>query len=145
MGSPTVEFPDGVRVRGRGLGRPRPAEPEPDFGLYLGTSRLRRRHGGGLTWPHEWVTWPDFLLPLDPGAARRQIKALHARAAHGETVEVACYGGAGRTGTVMACLAVLSGVPAEDAVAWVRANYHPRAVETPWQRGWVNRFARRLD
>ena len=63
MGSTTVEFPDGVRVRGRGLGRPRPDEPEPDFGLYLGTSRLRRKHGGGLTWAHEWVTWPDFLLP----------------------------------------------------------------------------------
>ncbi|RSM39824.1 protein tyrosine phosphatase [Amycolatopsis balhimycina DSM 5908] len=141
MGSTTVEFPDGVRVRGRGLGRPRPAETEPDFGLYLGTSRLRRKHGGGLTWPHEWVTWPDFLLPLDPERARGQIKALHERAKT-ETVEVACYGGAGRTGTVMACLATLSGVPAEDAVAWVRKHYHERAVETPWQRRWVSWFAR---
>jgi hypothetical protein len=144
MGSTTVEFPDGVRVRGRGLGRPRPAEPEPDFGLYLGTSRLRRKHGGGITWPHEWVTWPDFLLPTNPRTARRQIKALHDRA-RTETVEVACYGGAGRTGTVLACLATLSGVPAGDAVAWVRAHYHDRAVETPWQRGWVKRFAEQLD
>ncbi|MEA5362247.1 protein-tyrosine phosphatase family protein [Amycolatopsis sp., V23-08] len=144
MGSPTVEFPDGTRVRGRGLGRPRPDEPAPDFGLYLGTSRLRRKHGGGITWPHEWVTWPDFLLPAKPAEARRQIKALHARAKL-ETVEVACYGGAGRTGTVMACLAVLSGVPAGDAVAWVREHYNPRAVETPWQRGWVKRFADRLS
>ncbi|MEU4253876.1 protein-tyrosine phosphatase family protein [Amycolatopsis sp. NPDC026612] len=144
MGSTTVEFPDGVRVRGRGLGRPRPAEPEPDFGLYLGTSRLRRKHGGGITWPHEWVTWPDFLLPVHPAAARRRITELHERA-RTETVEVACYGGAGRTGTVMACLAVLSGVPAEDAVAWVRAHYNERAVETPWQRGWVKSFAQRLD
>jgi hypothetical protein len=144
MGSTTVEFPDGVRVRGRGLGRPRPDEPEPDFGLYLGTSRLRRKHGGGITWPHEWVTWPDFLLPAHPGTARRQIKALHERA-RTEAVEVACYGGAGRTGTVLACLATLSGVPAADAVAWVRAHYHERAVETPWQRGWVKSFAKQLD
>ena len=141
MGSTTVEFPDGVRVRGRGLGRPRPDEAEPDFGLYLGTSRLRRKHGSGLTWPHEWVSWPDFLLPLDPATARKQITALHERAKT-ETVEVACYGGAGRTGTVMACLATLSGVPAEDAVAWVREHYHERAVETPWQRRWVSWFAR---
>ena len=139
-----VEFPDGTRVHGRGLARPRPDGPEPDFGLYLGTSRLRRKHGGGISWPHEWVTWPDFLLPVHPGEAREKIKALHERAKT-ETVEVACYGGAGRTGTVMACLAVLSGVPAEEAVAWVRANYHERAVETPWQRGWVKRFAGRLD
>ena len=144
MGSTTVELPDGVRVRGRGLGRPRPDEPEPDFGLYLGTSRLRRKHGGGITWPHEWVTWPDFLLPTHPGTARNQIRALHERAKT-ETVEVACYGGVGRTGTVLACLAVLSGVPADDAVAWVRTHYHARAVETPWQRGWVKRFAGRLD
>ncbi|MEQ0563937.1 protein-tyrosine phosphatase family protein [Amycolatopsis sp. NEAU-NG30] len=144
MGSTTVEFPDGIRVRGRGLGRPRPAEPEPDFGLYLGTSKLRRKHGGGLTWPHEWITWPDFLLPRDSEAARRQIRNLHERA-KSETVEVACYGGAGRTGTVMACLAVLSGVPADEAVAWTRRHYHERAVETPWQRGWVKKFARQLD
>lgn len=139
-----VEFPDGTRVRGRGLARPRPDGPEPDFGLYLGTSRLRRKHGGGLTWPHEWVTWPDFLLPVDTADAHRKIKALHERA-RTETVEVACYGGAGRTGTVMACLAVLSGVPADQAVAWTRTHYHERAVETPWQRGWVKRFAGRLD
>ena len=27
------------------------------------------------------------------------------------------------------------------AVAWVRERYHPRAVETPWQRRYVRRFA----
>lgn len=139
-----VEFPDGTQVRGRGLARPRPDESEPDFGLYLGTSRLRRKHGGGITWPHEWITWPDFLLPTKPEAARNQIRALHERAKV-ETVEVACYGGAGRTGTVMACLAILSGVPADEAVAWVREHYNARAVETPWQRGWVKSFAGRLD
>lgn len=140
-----VEFPDGTQVRGRGLARPAPDGPDPDFGLYLGTSRLRRKHGGGVTWPQEWITWPDFLLPLHPEAARNSIVALHERAKAGENVEVACYGGAGRTGTVMACLATLSGVPAGEAVAWVRRNYNERAVETPWQRGWVKRFADRLS
>ena len=50
-----------------------------------------------------------------------------------------------RTGTVMSCLAILSGVPADQAIAWVREHYNERAVETPWQRGWVKRFAGRLD
>jgi hypothetical protein len=137
-----VEFPDGTRVRGRGLARPAPDGPEPDFGLYLGTRRLRRKHGGGVTWPQEWITWPDFLLPVGWQAARASIIALHGRAKAGETVEVACYGGAGRTGTVMACLATHTGVPAAEAVAWVRSHYNERAVETPWQRWWVSWFAR---
>ena len=57
-----------------------------------------------------------------------------------ERVEVACGGGRGRTGTALACPAVLDGVPARHAVAWVRRSYDPRAVETPWQRRWVMRF-----
>jgi hypothetical protein len=35
---------------------------------------------------------------------------------------------------------VLDGVPADEAVAWVRARYDHRAVETPWQRRFVRRF-----
>lgn len=135
-----IELPDGVRIRGRGLGRPAPEGPAPDFGLYLGTSRLRRKHGGGITWTQEWIRWPDFLLPLDWRGARRQILALHERA-RSQDVEVACYGGSGRTGTVMACLATLSGLSPEEAVAWVREHYNGRAVETVWQRAWVRWFA----
>jgi len=37
-------------------------------------------------------------------------------------------------------MAVLDGVPAEDAVAFVRRNYHSKAVETIWQRRYVTRF-----
>jgi protein-tyrosine phosphatase len=55
-------------------------------------------------------------------------------------VEIACWGGRGRTGTALACLAVLDGVPAAEAVPYVRAHYDRRAVETPWQRNYVARF-----
>ncbi|MEO6885102.1 MAG: protein phosphatase, partial [Jatrophihabitantaceae bacterium] len=41
----------------------------------------------------------------------------------------------------LACLAVLDGVPAGEAVAYVRAGYHRQAVETPWQRHYLTRFA----
>ncbi|MBW4718523.1 protein-tyrosine phosphatase family protein [Saccharothrix obliqua] len=132
-------LPDGVAVRARGLRHPAPAD-DPDYGLYLGSPRLRRRHDAELRWPHEWVVWPDFLLPRDRAEAVRLIHDLHARARAGAVVEVACHGGVGRTGTVLACLAVLSGVDPADAVAWVRAHHHPRAVETPWQRRWVAAF-----
>lgn len=45
--------------------------------------------------------------------------------------------GRGRTGTALACL---DGVPAAEAVTYVRARYDHRAVETPWQRRYVARF-----
>lgn len=56
-------------------------------------------------------------------------------------MEIACGGGKGRTGTALACIAQLGGVSAEEATAWVRATYDPHAVETPWQRRYVKRFA----
>ncbi|TDD27137.1 protein tyrosine phosphatase [Actinomadura sp. KC06] len=135
-----LQLPDGVWVRGRGLRNPLPDGPAPDFGLYLGSGRLRRRHEAALSWPAAWIEWPDFLLPRDRDAAVRDIRALHERARSGAAVEVACGGGVGRTGTVIACLAVLSGVEPSEAVAWAREHHHPRAVETPWQRRWVAAF-----
>lgn len=130
-----VRLPDGAWVRGRGLRNPAPGGLTPEYGLYLGSAKLRARHP--IEWPHEWVVWPDFLLPRDTARAVELIRDLHTRAQDGQRVEVACGGGVGRTGTVVSALAVLAGVPVEEAVAWARANYHRRAVETPWQRRWI--------
>ncbi|WP_131736005.1 phosphatase domain-containing protein [Actinomadura roseirufa] len=135
-----LQLLDGSWVRGRGLRHPLPDGPLPGFGLYLGSARLRRRHEASLTWPSEWIEWPDFLLPRDRDAAVGHIQALYGRARSGEAVEVACGGGVGRTGTVIACLAVLAGVDPSEAVGWTREHHHHRAVETPWQRRWVARF-----
>lgn len=60
------------------------------------------------------------------------------RARTGEQVELGCIGGHGRTGTALACLAVLTGCPASEAVAWVRASYCQKAVETAGQEAFVN-------
>ena len=133
-GAPGVlTLPSGRRVRGRGLGAPLPAGPLPELGLYL----LGRRPAP-VPWEHRWVRWPDFRLPRDPALLHDELRTLWQRAA-GERVEVACHGGTGRTGTGLACLAVLDGVPAADAVAYVRTHYRPRAVETPAQRRFVAR------
>lgn len=56
-------------------------------------------------------------------------------------LEIACAGGNGRTGTALACLAVLDGLPGDQAIAYVRRHYAPHAVETPWQRRFVTRFS----
>ncbi|MFI6425917.1 protein-tyrosine phosphatase family protein [Promicromonospora sp. NPDC050880] len=126
-----VELPDGRRVRGTGLRRPRGDVPAPDFAVYLrGTDP--RVEG----WEYRWVRWRDFRLPDSTDDALAALRQAHARA-ETERVEIACDGGVGRTGTALAVLATLSGVAPTDAVAWVRAHYHRRAVETRGQRRWA--------
>ncbi|GGL09635.1 protein-tyrosine phosphatase family protein [Mangrovihabitans endophyticus] len=126
-------LPTGRRIRGRGLRDPMPDGPPPTLGVYL-TGRRPPRYG----WETHWIRWPDFWLPTDSAAATATLRETWKRAAH-ERVEIACSGGKGRTGTALAVLAVLDGVPAAEAVAYVRAHYSPHAVETPWQRRYVRR------
>jgi hypothetical protein len=85
------------------------------------------------------VQWKDFRLPTDPDDARDAIVEAWTRSAV-ERVEVACAGGLGRTGTALACLAVVDGLPPSEAVAYVREHYARRAVETRTQRSLVARF-----
>ena len=134
-GPGVVDLPDGVRLRGRSLRAGSVRGPSPDFGLYL----LGRRPPETL-WPSRWLRWPDFWLPLDSHGARSAFDEVHRRAAKGQRVEVACWGGVGRTGTAIACIAQLAGIDAGGATAWARAHYHRRAVEAPWQRRYVRRF-----
>ncbi|MDR7385309.1 protein-tyrosine phosphatase family protein [Promicromonospora iranensis] len=129
-----VELPDGRRVRGTGLRRPRRDAPPPDFAVYL----LGKEPRPG--WDHEWVRWRDFRLPDSTDHALAVLRQAHTRAA-AERVEIACGGGVGRTGTALAVLAIMSGVAPDDAVAWVRAHYRPRAVETRQQKRWVGLVA----
>jgi len=129
-----VELPDGARIRGRALRAAAPA-PTPEWGLYLAGKPPPE-----MGWPARWLRWPDFWLPRDTPDARAAFEEAHRRAAEGVLVEVACGGGRGRTGTALACIAQLAGVPAEDATRWVRAHYDPRAIEAPWQRLYVRRF-----
>ncbi|MEV5380496.1 protein-tyrosine phosphatase family protein [Streptomyces nondiastaticus] len=129
-----LQLPSGRLVRGRGLRRPLPAGPAPAFAVYLLGKRPPE-----VPWEAAWLRWPDFRLPGSPAEARAVLGAAWARAA-AERVEIACAGGRGRTGTALACLAVLDGVPADRAVAYVRHHYDPRAVETPWQKRYVRRF-----
>ncbi len=76
-----------------------------------------------MEWESRWIRWPDLWLPLDRGVAEQILRLAWHRAAD-ERVEIACGGGHGRTGTALACLAVLDGLAPGDAVAYVRAGYH---------------------
>ena len=108
-------------------------EERPEFGLYLD-----RRWSP--PWTHDYVEWPDFGLPANSAELRSQLAQLLERSRRGEQVELGCLGAHGRTGTALGCLAILAGVPASDAVAWVRSAHCDKAVETPEQMAFVAAF-----
>ena len=121
-------------MRGRGLSRPLPDGPTPAFGVYL-----LGQPPPDVPWESRWLRWPDFRLPADGADVLPTLTEVWQRAAT-ERVEIACAGGRGRTGTALACLAILDGVPASRAVAFVREHYHRHAVETFRQRQYVARW-----
>jgi Protein-tyrosine phosphatase len=129
-----LRLPSGRLLRGRALRRSLPPSPTPDFAVYLlGASPAP------VAWEAHWVRWPDFRLPRN----RRDVAEVLSEAWHRaetERVEIACGSGRGRTGTALACIAVLDGVPTHEAVAFVREHYDSRAVETRWQRRYVIHF-----
>jgi protein-tyrosine phosphatase len=129
-----LELPSGRRIRGRGLRNPLPAGQRPSFGVYL-----LGRKPPEVKWESRWIRWPDFWLPSDRDDAVAGLREALDRSAD-ERVELACSGGKGRTGTALSLLAVLDGVPSEEAVGYVRARYSKHAVETLWQRRYVARF-----
>ena len=130
-----LTFPDGTTVTGVSFvaDDPYSRDEVPSFGLYMDQR-------WNPSWPHAHVDWPDFGVPNDAKAFRSALEDLLGRARSGETVEVGCLGGHGRTGTALACLAVLTGTPPSDAVGWVRENYCSKAVEMRAQEALVADF-----
>lgn len=108
-------------------------ETRPEFGLYLDQR-------WSPPWAHDHVEWPDFGVPTNPADLRTKLVQLLERSQTGELVELGCRGAHGRTGTALACLAILAGIPASEAVAWVRSSYCDQAVETPEQVAFAGRF-----
>lgn len=130
-----LRLPSGRLIRGRSLRGGLPPGPLPTFAVYLAG-----KAPPGTPWEYRWLRWPDFWLPTDRLYAKNVLVEAWARAPN-ERVEIACGSGRGRTGTALTCLAVIDGVPADQAVAFVRRHYHNRAVETPWQRRYAERFS----
>lgn len=120
-----LRLPSGRLVRGRGLRRPLPADsPDPTYGVYLLGKRPPE-----VPWQARWLRWPDFRLPADRVETRAILTEAWQRSLT-ERVELACGGGRGRTGTALACLAVLDGVPPGRR----SATSAPTTTGTRWRR-----------
>ena len=131
-----VVLPDSTELTAVSFGSvdPYARDVPPDFGLYL-DERWRP------PWPHEYLDWPNFGVPDDPVLVVVALESLLDRARAGQRVEIGCYGGHGRTGTALACLAILCGQAPGESVSWVRAGYCERAVETDEQEAFARDFA----
>ncbi len=105
----------------------------PDFGLYLDGS-----------WRPDClaylVAWDDYGLPKKYDLAAFAIIDAWNKAKQGLWVEIGCIGGHGRTGTALACMGVLSGMTAKEAVKHVKSTYCNNAIETREQEWWVQWF-----
>lgn len=134
---PEVHLPDGSTVWATAIAHRDINDPVRDFGLYLDPAWKP-------DWPADLIDWPDFGTPAEPDRAFEQISKTYARISAGEHVEIGCIGGMGRTGTVLACFAVMCGLSPGSAIDWVRARYDHRAIETAEQEQWVSWFATKL-
>lgn len=109
----------------------------PDFGLYADWSWQP-------WWRQEHIDWRDFGLPTDYDVAYDQIVDAYKRAKNGEMVEVGCIGGHGRTGTILACMAVLDGMIPKDAIKHIEDTYCSLIIETMDQEWYVSWFEAKM-
>ena len=79
----------------------------------------------------------DYSVPTQEAMQSGILQAIE-RLSRGETLYAGCWGGIGRTGLFMACLAKASGVG--QPIPWVRGNYNEHAVETKQQAAFVDAF-----
>ena len=93
---------------------------------------------------HDRFTIADFDVP-SATLMRTTLDVIYSSLAAGETLYLHCWGGVGRTGTVVGCLLRELGYPAGEALdligrKWLsmeKRNRHPHSPETPAQREYV--------
>lgn len=121
----------------------------PDVGLYLDTrwasdqllvtpgtvapfTRRRSSPNTVVLFP-----WPDYGVPSDRRSLVKVLRWVLTLAAKGQTLEIGCMGGHGRTGTALAALLVLQGLTGEAAIRRVRRRYCDEAIESRPQLDFV--------
>ncbi|MEK7952577.1 protein-tyrosine phosphatase family protein [Luteolibacter soli] len=92
---------------------------------------------------------PDLSIPETPQVMRGILDLLRAELDAGRTCYVHCWGGIGRTGTVIGCWLKESGLDATAALDEVQRLYasgmekvvrHPRSPQTPEQVRYVKEW-----
>ncbi|WP_129673630.1 dual specificity protein phosphatase family protein [Candidatus Chloroploca sp. Khr17] len=90
----------------------------------------------------------DGSIPQSRDEMEAILNYLDGEIAAGQTVYLHCWGGIGRTGTVVGCWLVRRGMRGEDALATLARHwqgvakriYHPHSPETQQQRDYILRW-----
>jgi len=91
------------------------------------------------TLPFRWqnLPMPNFGLPDDPPAFRREVAGIAQALRQGEAVMLHCAAGLGRTGTVAACVLKAMGLEQADALERVQAaGSNPQNAKQSGLVGW---------
>jgi protein-tyrosine phosphatase len=114
--------------------------------LYLsnGTENIENRRESLSALGIEMVHSPvrDFGVPAIE-QAEELTKMILSDVTEGKNVLIHCMGGLGRTGTIVACVLVRTGISPDNAVAKVRSVRHG-TLENDAQVGFVREFGERI-
>jgi hypothetical protein len=115
-------------------------------GPYISILR-ERAESRALPVAHHRFTIPDFDVPKF-ATMRAALDAIYGALGAGEPAYLHCWGGVGRTGTVVGCLLREQGFTAAEALDLIERKWrvmekrlrHPRSPETPEQIAFVERW-----
>lgn len=93
-------------------------------------SAAAQAYGGRVI--HRQLSISDLGVPT-PAHMADILRTLHTALAAGERVYVHCWGGIGRTGTVIACHLINQGLTPTQALARVQIGWQSMAKYRPWQ------------
>jgi predicted protein tyrosine phosphatase len=123
---------------------------EGEYGLKPYAPLLREEAGAlGCSVEHRRMPIPDMHTPT-PDEMKRILKAIDAAVEAGHIVYVHCYGGIGRTGTVVGCYLVQHNMSGEEAlkeIARLRQGTPDgwkRSPETVVQREFVRSWSAKM-
>jgi hypothetical protein len=137
------EYPDKQTVR-----------EDPDVGIYLAnvwmklspiwSTGTKRGLSFGLNdYPAVFVNWTDMDVPKFDvlcNVVNYAVQQIYA----GKKVEIGCYGGHGRTGTLLACIMIkILGISGNEAIDKVHKDYCQHAIETSKQEAIIREYGMR--
>jgi hypothetical protein len=112
-----------------------------DADIYVGFERGMQES----TKSYPWVEGDSFYFPIVDGNVPTSLEDtmllleyLADNLKAGKKIHIGCIGGHGRTGTILAAL-VHQMTGNKDAIAYVRANYCEKAVESTTQINWLHK------